>query len=242
MYSTHCDLVIPATSSHPPSHKAAAFNSMAHRLHNVPLSATDYNKEVNTIIEIGKNNGYTREQISNIIGKHRRKMMEKLIYSPGNVSLENTQYIKLPYLGNSCYQVRRIVERSTGKKVAFSSSANLGRMLINCKDKVDKSRKSGVYQLGCKICDAIYIGQTGRNFKDRMNEHRRAVGQDNCTSAFAKHLYECNHSAEFSDFKILHECTKGKILDRLECIEIKRALHTGKTWLTILRFCKLRRC
>ncbi|XP_025833591.1 uncharacterized protein LOC112905418, partial [Agrilus planipennis] len=31
--------------------------------------------------------------------------------------------------------------------------------------------KSGVYKLTYNKCNSIYIGQTGRTFKDRINEH-----------------------------------------------------------------------
>ena len=35
--------------------------------------------------------------------------------------------------------------------------------------------KSGVYQIGCKACDKIYIGQTKRNLKTWIKEHFRNI-------------------------------------------------------------------
>ena len=102
---------------------------------------------------------------------------------------------------------------------------NLGRLLINCKDRVSKDRKSGVYRLNCKDCDACYIGQTGRNFRERIAEHRRAVGKADCNSMFASHLFENAHRCDFSDFQVLYNCNKGMLLDRLELVEIRKALR-----------------
>lgn len=221
---THCDTVIPAGSKHPPTHKAAAFNSMAHRLHNVPLNAENYKKEVDTMLTIGWNNGYTTNYVMNIISKHKKKKLQELVYAAKDVTRETRQYTKIPYVGDISLQIGRIIERSTGKLVSFSTISNLGKTFINCKDRVENSRRSGVYQLDCIDCNVVYIGQTGRNFKERMNEHRRAVGNENCNSAFSEHLHTSGHTSDFSNFKILHNCSKGKLLDRLECIEIKKAL------------------
>ena len=35
-----------------------------------------------------------------------------------------------------------------------------------------------VYKVNCNDCSASYIGQTGRQVKDRMDEHKRDV--ENC--------------------------------------------------------------
>jgi len=57
-----------------------------------------------------------------------------------------------------------------------------------------------------------------------MDEHRRAAGKENSTSGFARHLAEEQHNCDFMDFKILHQANKGRLLDRLETIEIKTAI------------------
>jgi hypothetical protein len=37
--------------------------------------------------------------------------------------------------------------------------------------KIDKSDRSGVYQLACPDCIEKYTGQTGRSFSNRYKEH-----------------------------------------------------------------------
>lgn len=48
----YSDLVLPASSNHPHSQKMAAFNSMIHRLHQIPRSKEDFERELNTIKHI----------------------------------------------------------------------------------------------------------------------------------------------------------------------------------------------
>jgi len=207
---THTDALIPASSFHPPSHKAAAFHAMAHRIFNVPMDFEDFKKEEDTIYQIGKNNGYDEDYIRRILRKHRMKDTLRMIYVGRPSNKECAGYVRIPYIGQVSLKVGRFIENTTGKKVSYSSSTNLGRSLINCKDEVMKNRKSGVYRVNCNDCNVCYIGQTGRNFKDRLNEHRRAIGKEDSRSVFANHLYSTGHSCNFHNFKILHKCNKGK--------------------------------
>ena len=53
------DIIIPNSSCHPHSHKLAAFDSMTHRLTSIPLSPSDFDKELNIIKHIAYNNEKT---------------------------------------------------------------------------------------------------------------------------------------------------------------------------------------
>ena len=89
--------------------------------------------------------------------------------------------------------------------------------------------KSGVYILTCKICNASYVGQTGRNFKIRLGDHERSwrLGQD--VSSFSNHLrmHQVSDFISNVDFKILHLNNKGRKLDALENLEIKRLMYNN---------------
>lgn len=74
---------------------------------------------------------------------------------------------------NSSDKIKQILEK-TGIHLAFRPHTTLGGILQNNKDKMDKLTKSGVYRLSCGDCEGVYIGQTGRNFKIRKQEHSRA--------------------------------------------------------------------
>ena len=42
-------------------------------------------------------------------------------------------------------------------------------------DVRDKNKISGVYKINCEKCDMVYIGETGRTFKTRINEHEKSM-------------------------------------------------------------------
>lgn len=90
-------------------------------------------------------------------------------------------------------------------------------MLNNSKDKTDESNNSGIYRINCKDCNAAYIGQTGRQLKTRINEHKK-----NLTSNVYQHRLNLGHNIDYENAKLLHKCSKGKRMDLLEVYEICR--------------------
>ena len=50
----------------------------------------------------------------------------------------------------------------------------LKNILPKAKDSVERSSRPGVvYQIPCRDCTGIYIGETGRAYKTRLAEHKR---------------------------------------------------------------------
>ena len=148
--------------------------------------------------------------------------------------------MKINYKDNNDYQWRKIVYLGTPSikatrflikeniSPAFYNNNNLGKILINNKDKIDSHDKNGVYELQCNDCPAIYIGQTGRNFKTRIKEHFNCWKKKKEDSLFANHLLETNHSFELNSYKVLHHQNKGKKLNTLEILEINKAMKENK--------------
>ena len=88
--------------------------------------------------------------------------------------------------------------------------------------------------MSCNDCDAFYVGQTGRGFLKRFNEHKLPTtcrNYDTIKSSFAKHLINENHS--YTDFrtnlKPLHFCSKGRYMNTLEEFEVYKAFRDTNT-------------
>ena len=82
--------------------------------------------------------------------------------------------------------------------------------------------KSGVYKLNCSFCNAVYIGQTFRNFDIRFKEHVRCYRYKHIEkSNYAKHLLENGHlMTPRNNVTFLHFCNSKLKLDILEAFEI----------------------
>ena len=57
--------------------------------------------------------------------------------------------------------------------MAHKPKRTLRNELCHLKDKhIENDRSGVVYGLDCNDCSAIYVGETGRQVKERMKEHR----------------------------------------------------------------------
>ena len=74
------------------------------------------------------------------------------------------------------------------------------------------------------------IDHTGRTLKQRSSEHLSAISKsESHKSVFAHHLLTTGHKLVNTEFPLLHSHNKGRILDRLEEIEIYRHSNNVST-------------
>jgi len=81
-----------------------------------------------------------------------------------------------------------------------------------------------VYKLSCPDCSKAYVGQTGRSFLTRFNEHKAAFKTGNQSSNYTKHLTEHSHSfGPIQDTMQILQCqNKGAHLNTIEQYYIYR--------------------
>ena len=222
---TATDTVIPKTSCQSWSIRMAAFHSYIHRLVNVPLSNVDYMQEVKILKVIAKNNGYNPEMIDKLIFRKTQKIIQNLIFSPSSQKASQ-EWVSLPYVPSISNSVSQHFKKFDFKPIIINK-LNLGKILVNNKDQRCHSKKSGVYEIKCASCNIKYIGQSGRSFGTRMKEHSAAIRLKNLgCSAFSDHCVSNGHDFD-GTFRILHNSSKGKLLNILEGYEIWKASKSG---------------
>ena len=81
----------------------------------------------------------------------------------------------LPYIKGTTEQLKRVLCKHKFK-VAMKPMFTLRSQLMRPKDAFGELKQSGVvYSIPCEDCDVEYIGETGRAFRTRQDEHERAV-------------------------------------------------------------------
>ena len=110
-------------------------------------------------------------------------------------STESESSNGLPYIKGTTEQnefYASINLRLTAMKPMFT----LRRQLMRPKDALGELKQSGVvYSIPCEDCDVEYIGEKGRAFGTRQDEHERAVRlKKSGNSALAKHVHDEDHS------------------------------------------------
>jgi len=221
---TFTDSIIPAKSRHHISQKMSYFHSVLHRLINIPVKDDEFQKELLIIKQIAYNNGYNANLVDEILHKKLKQKNLQSVYMKV-VNDNDKKWRRIKYLGHpSTSVISKINDKITP---AYYNKTTLDNLLLNCKDVYKKEERSGVYVIYCEDCDAKYIGQTGRNFEIRINEHFRSWKNKKSDSLFANHLIEFNHTFDPNKFKILHNQEKGRKLNNLEILEINKAVKSN---------------
>ena len=226
---TTTDTIIHYTSKQSWKIKLSPFHSFIHRLVTFPLNKENFNKELCIIKQIAKNNGYKESLIDSLLKKKQNKLLRREFYSINPPKSNNFKFIN--YTSNFSNRVCSKLNK-LGCKTISVNKQNLGNILVNNKDHIDRLEKSGVYKIECTDCEAVYIGQSGRNIKTRLKEHKMSILNNVKNSGMSTHCIENNHFINTNNIKLLHSQHKSKRLDLLEQLEIKKCIKNNPTMCT----------
>lgn len=219
--------VITNDSNQDVKHKMAAFHSMAHRLVSFQLNDQAYKKERETILEIGRLNGYKSGTIERIIKKHERKKSLSefsTFYSlPSKTEEEEPARVSMVYCPKITNALRPIYKENNVQLVHRSVSS-LRQKLGSAKDKVPDLRKSGIYQIDCEEgCEYRYIGRTLRWPEVRFREHMDDWIKDEMDgSAVAAHLLKKDHEITIDNLSLLRPYSDKYKIDYMEAVYINK--------------------
>ena len=141
-------------------------------------------------------NGYPRHIISKYNAPSRRREGEER---------ENPKAsIVILYVRNLSESIRRILTRYN-IRTCFKPNTTLRNLLVHPKDRIPSTSKRGVvYQIPCRDCSEVYIGQTGRTLEHRIKEHRRAYSSaDSINSAVAEHSLNHEHAIDWNNSEVV---------------------------------------
>ena len=103
----------------------------------------------------------------------------------------------LPYIRGASETIARIL-RPYNIRVAHKPITTLRDLLTNVKDKEKPHDRQGtVYRIPCTDCGATYIGETGRNLKTRLTEHKRATTKGDITNHISEHHRKTEHDIDW---------------------------------------------
>ena len=125
--------------------------------------------------------------IDKMVEKKLFKQAIALVYPP-SANLPLQKYHVLTYIDRISDQIHKHI-KFKNNKLSFRTNNSLGKYIRNNKSKTVNKEKSGVYQLKCGSCNKIYIGQTGRAFKERIDHHFRSFRLEDGKSKYAEHYY-----------------------------------------------------
>ncbi|XP_055645147.1 uncharacterized protein LOC129781412 [Toxorhynchites rutilus septentrionalis] len=219
---TSTNRFITSDSNHFGGQKQAAFHSMAHRLYNVPMEKEEFSKEKEQIYKAATVNGYGKEFVEKIFRKHKRKKYTRDITTL-QPEIDDIKRITLPFYPKITNPIKNTLKRQ-GLHIVYKSGNTLRDLLCNLKDKIPPDEKSGIYEIPCLDCPAVYIGQTRRKIKVRIREYKTAVENNKSNeSAVAAHTTSLDHKIDWTKAKLIKYVKNSSQLNAWESMFISNS-------------------
>jgi len=199
-------------SNHPTCHKVGTIYSLVD--HAIKLShPTFHEKNLRFCIKLLLDNGYPLDMIFNKINSRLKKLFTHRTVTTSNViNTDNDSNIDkrimvLPYVSPLTDFITSNIDRSKAL-LGFRCLNKLTRLIKVHKD-IDKplSKNNVVYKIQCNDCEATYVGQTKRQLKTRLKEHKINIKSDQSKhSVISEHIMKYNHTFDWENTKIMdHE-------------------------------------
>ena len=126
----------------------------------------------------------------------------------------------------------------------FKPQRTMRSLLVQVKEKIPaENQKEVVYEVPCKDCGLKYIGETRRNLKTRMTEHKGAVRRGDERNGIAVHVYQLQHRINWESARVQMSGRGYWNRRTLEAIQIRKehrtmnldcGLHISPVWNPLL--------
>jgi len=194
-------------SNHPICHKVGTIYSLVD--HAIKLSNPNFHKEnLSFCIELLLDNGYPLNLIFNKINSRLKKLFvhrsAKLLMDPVSDSNSDKKIIVSPYVNPLTDFISSNIDSS--KAIIGYRCLNKLSSIIKVHKDIDlpMSKNNVVYKILCNDCEATYVGQTKRQLKTRLKEHKSNIKLDQSKhSVISEHITKFGHSFDWENTKIL---------------------------------------
>ena len=168
---THTDRYLHFDSHHPQHHKLVVTKTLHDRANTHNTIPADARHKTTHVLSVLQLNGFPLRHSYPIPKVKQRNTTQHLKH-----------FSSIPYVQGTSERVGRILYEA-GVKVAMKPVKTIDNILTSPKDLIAEHEKSRlVYKIPCADCEFVYVGQTKRDLKSRVAEHKRAVknaGQKN---------------------------------------------------------------
>jgi len=173
---THTDQYLSFQSHHPVHQKLGVIRTLLERCNKLITEEDDKIREKEHIKTALNRCGYPNWAIDRVDNQMKNVSTATKQKKTQEKDKEKSRgLVVLPYVKGMSEQTHRLF-RKYKISTAMKPHTTVRQLLVHPKDKIDKDKSTGlVYQISCHNCDSVYIGETGRELKIRLNEHKKEV-------------------------------------------------------------------
>ena len=162
---THTNINVKEKSNHPHFMKKGIIRGFAERARAL-CDGKYLNDELQNIEDVFVANGYERNEVKRCL---REKVKEKT-----EETREYRGVVNIPYVKGLSEQFKRVAEKH-GVRATFRPGRKLKELRKRSQYPLGGKRKAVVYRIPCGCDEAVYVGETYRQFETRKKEHESKV-------------------------------------------------------------------
>ncbi|EFN60978.1 hypothetical protein EAG_13289, partial [Camponotus floridanus] len=135
-----------------------------------------HEKNFKLVIDLLLDNGYPINFIFSTITNRIKSLIHNNLAPPLPLTSDTSNsFFVIPYIKGVSEHFKDVAT-SLKKSLAYSVPNKLNRLIKAHKDQLPRENLSNVvYKIPCNDCTATYVGQTGRQLKTRIKEHRSNI-------------------------------------------------------------------
>ncbi|XP_070579089.1 uncharacterized protein [Ptychodera flava] len=215
---THTDQYLQFTSHHPLHQKLGVIRTLLDRNDSIVTEQHDRDIEEQHIRKALSTCGYPNWTI-NKVKKDKSSPKPKCTSKKDKNSEKSRGLVVIPYVEGLSEKMARVF-RKFGFSTAMKPHRTLRNILVHPKDKLLTNKKAEVvYEIPCADCPKSYVGETGRSFGVRLQEHQKEVQKfeskqytrstrkssmtDQHKSAITDHVVATNHNIAWEEANIV---------------------------------------
>jgi len=114
------------------------------------------------------------------------------------------KFFVLPYVRNITERAATIIRDTTNFRIGFRCCNKLDNIVKAHKDAEIMFKTNIVYKIQCNECDVSYVGQTKRQIRTRIKEHKNNIKLDETRhSVIIDHIVNHKHTFDWNDVRIM---------------------------------------
>ena len=217
---THTERYIPYHSHHHPRTTTGVLRCMRDRARSI-CHPTKMQQEMDHLNQVFQANGFPKNLVKKTLTTHPPPLPETS--EPQQQVDEAPKILCTPYIKGLSEKIAKVCA-PLGVKPVFRPKKTLKRELMQVKNRTPEQKQTGVvYEIPCKDCPEVYVGETKRTLKVRLSEHRQAVKRGDPKNGIAVHVQKTNHCINWEGATVQRRAEGFWLRRTVEAIQIRKA-------------------
>jgi hypothetical protein len=220
-------ILLNYNSNHSHATKSTVVRSGLMRAYNYCKEKTDRQNEISKVYQDLTRNDYptsfikrVHQKVISYLNSKKQKHTQNTTNDSTNTQTtthtnptesQKQHTIVIPFVKEIASAIQKVTKKCfpNNVRIAFTSKDTIRKNVNNVKPKSKIKLNNLLYKVNCKICPSTYIGQTKRNVKTRLKEHKAALKKPQDENfqnhnRIALHAQKYNHDIDFEGASIIH--------------------------------------